>query len=405
MKYKPFIAWLLCLLLLPGFTWSDRHPELANFLEKQRTLSPTADSYKNSSTVLEKGNRVEILEFKKLPSGTFGIHIKIVGGPRANENFWVEHKAEDSALSLYESSPDSWKVGGTARRTFDVNKARGGFLNKNMEAIFQEANVKKEEPKTEAMEATTKKQDTKPRKAPSADAESKAKSTANSIDPKKAIELISQSNLTLRKAGEPKCVNCSIAPVSGEETLLRPRTTRGVSRACSKLMDSSGHLGPTGKNIFSIMAEAKYARYFTSNNSLGGFCKNFNNLTDAQKLQAWTWFWTALAQEESGCIENRKHETTYIGYDGLTHTLNRYEGHGLWTLERNPNVRRRNKRGAACEKIKTAEDQARCSIDIMVKTQLAKGRPARIRSESYWGPIHYGEKKLMPHMRRLKTCF
>lgn len=398
-KHKPFIALLLCLLLLPGFTWSDRHPELASFLEKQRTLLPTADSYKNSSTVLEKGKRVEILEFKEMPSGVFGIHIKIVGGPRANQNFWVEYKDENSALSLYESSPDAWKVGGTARRTYDVKKARGGFLNKNIEAIFQEPNTKKEESKTDAKEARTKKTDTKPKKAPSADDEVKV----NSIDSKKAIELISHSNLALRKAGEPKCFNCSEAPVSGQESILRAPTRRDMSRSCSALMDSTGHLGASGRSIFSIMAEAKYSRYFTANNSLGSFCPNFNNLSDSQKLQAWTWFWTALANEESSCIVNRKHATTYRGRDGRVHVLNPREGYGLWALERDRNIRRH--RGAACRNIGTTEGQARCAIDIMVKRQLSHGRTAGVTPKSYWGPIRRGKSQLMPHMRRMKLCF
>lgn len=218
-------------------------------------------------------------------------------------------------------------------------------------------------------------------------------------------DLIEQSNSKVKRISDVPCINCSFLsqPFVGIESIIRKTKVKiKLANSCSKIMNTNGDLGPIGQSIFSIMSEDKYRRYFTARNSMGSFCPNFNNLTDEEKLMAYTWFWTGLAQNESSCTVNKKHGTTYRDRQGRIHVLNPRQGYGLWAMEKDPNVRRY--RGKACKKISTAAGQARCAIDIMVKTQLKKGRSA-VSNRSYWGPVRKGQTKILPHMRRLRLCF
>ncbi|WP_413943231.1 hypothetical protein [Bdellovibrio sp. HCB-162] len=353
--YKPFIAGLLGTMLLAGFTGKEKYVELESYLNGRTSASFTASS-NNIAETLQAGTRGEILEYKKLPSGNYGLRIKVLNGNHANSIFWVYHKLSDSDLALYETVPQGW---GKSRAVASVEKARGVQTTRDTQARTDSGRT--------------------------------------------AVELIGQSNKSLKTAGEPACVNCSISPVAGQRSLLRPPTSRGMSKACSNLMNAEGELGSQGQSVFSIMAEPKYAGYFTANNALGSFCPKFNTLSKSQKLHAWTWFWTALAKEESSCNLTQKHGTTYRDKAGNLRVLNPREGYGMWALERDRNVRAW--RGAACNNIATAEGQARCSIDIMMQTQLSKGRTAGVNSMSYWGPVRRGNTQLMPHMRRLSLCF
>lgn len=218
-----------------------------------------------------------------------------------------------------------------------------------------------------------------------------------------AMSVIAQSNHEVQQTSSGYCAICNNDAVTGLISMIRKPTTRRMNAACSKLVNSNGEVGPIGQSLESIMAEPKYKAAFTRNNALGQFCPKFNQLTPEQKIEAWTWFWTGLAQEESSCNPTKEHATTYVGSDGKYHTLNPREGYGLWALERDRNVRRW--RGAACSNIGTPAGQARCAIDIMLDTQLKRGLTAGVNQSSYWGPVRRGTTQIVPHMRRLKLCY
>ena len=334
--------------------------ELEGFLNGRSSASFTAND-RNIIETLSKGTRGEILEYKRLPSGNYGLKIRVVSGGNNGGVYWIYHRLANSDLALYEQVPPAWGAH-SARSVASVEKAKG--VETVREVQGREASARYAE---------------------------------------KTVALINKTNSDVRSAGQPGCVNCSISPTAGQGNILRPAKTRGMSNACSNLMNGNGQLGPYGQSVFSIMAEPRYAAYFTASNALGQFCPKFNQLTASQKLTAWTWFWTALAKEESSCNLTQRHGTTYRDRNGNLRVLNPREGYGLWALERDRNVRRW--RGAACNDISTAAGQARCSIDIMKSTQLAKGRTAGINSMSYWGPVRRGQSQLMPHMRRLTLCF
>lgn len=229
-----------------------------------------------------------------------------------------------------------------------------------------------------------------------------ALSTRESPDLINAIESINIAHRVIVTAPR-SCAECDIAGVAGRELTIRAPKSRQMAPQCSMLMNSKGQLGSGGRSLFAIMSEEKYVRAYTEPNALGSYCPNFNNLSKTEKLQAWTWFWTALAQEEASCNSTKHHGRTGVK-NGKTIILNPTEGYGLWALERDRNMRLA--RGKACSLIGSVEGQARCSIDIMMKTKLAKGASAS-KASGYWGPVirESRDHQIMPHMRRFSLCF
>ncbi|MGZ3773218.1 MAG: hypothetical protein ACXVCY_02375 [Pseudobdellovibrionaceae bacterium] len=363
-KHFQLITWTLCLMLIPGSTWAKRH---ASHI--------AASSLESDSTVLPQGTLGEVFEYRKLPSGAIGLHIKIFGGARNNQTYWVYSKADDPTISKFQSAPDTWEVGSTVRKSYSVETTQGIVIRNNMRA-FKNDQVDK---------LTSNSND------------------ESETDMNEAIDLITHANNRIHgNRDDSDCPSCSIA-VSGDTPLLKAPQTRSMSQQCSMFMSPNGYLGPAGRTVLSIMTEPQYYRYYTANNALGKFCPKFNQLTDPEKLRAWTWFWTAIGQEESACDSHKKHSTTYKDKHGRIHILNPRQGYGVWALESNPNLRR--SRGAACNEIRTVAGQARCSIDIMVNTQLSEGQSASGDPSSYWGPVRRGNRQIIPHMKRLKLCF
>jgi hypothetical protein len=164
----------------------------------------------------------------------------------------------------------------------------------------------------------------------------------------------------------------------------------------------TGELGAWGQSVASILREPKYFAAFTGDGSLGRFCPRFAELSQAQRIRAWVWFWTVLANEESSCDRDLYHPTHYP--DGRI--LNPNEAHGLWAVELRASVRRSNGRGPACNEISSVEGQARCAIDMAYALQLRRGRPISTKyTRQYWGPINRQERQILPNMQRYTPCF
>jgi hypothetical protein len=226
--------------------------------------------------------------------------------------------------------------------------------------------------------------------------------TSKSTDAEAVIGLINDSQGVANQSTET-CQACALAATAAESIKIKPPTSRAMAPRCSMLVDKNGQLGSGGRSLVNIMSEPKYEKYYTQSNALGSYCPKFNDLSHHEKLMAWAWFWTALAQEEASCNVSAHHGTSYTR-NGKAIVLNPREGYGLWAMERDRNVRR--SRGAACSNIGTVEGQARCSIDIMMKRQLSIGETASGKI-GYWGPIRreYKDHQLMPHMKRFNLCF
>ncbi len=63
-------------------------------------------------------------------------------------------------------------------------------------------------------------------------------------------------------------------------------------------------------------------------------------------------------------------------------TGNAYAAYGLCSIERSPEIRKKQNRGPDCDRIVTIEDQVRCCQAMVKKTS---------RAGSYFGPIRRGE--------------
>lgn len=217
--------------------------------------------------------------------------------------------------------------------------------------------------------------------------------------------LASALNSAAAQANPPSVSAPAAAQASAPATppTILPPTTRRMNPRCANIMDTNGNLGAWGEAIKKVLSEEPYNRSFAANNALGSFCPKFNSLSRERRIQAQIWFWTALAQEESGCNPNKEHGQWYTDAQGVKRRLNPTTGWGLWAMEKSANLRRT--RGPACYDIGSVEGQARCSIDIMQKVHYDNGRATSVSRGSYWGPIHRGSSQLMPHMRRFQECF
>ncbi|NUN06315.1 MAG: hypothetical protein HUU57_11190 [Bdellovibrio sp.] len=369
---KLLLSSVLSTFLLAGFSGKEKYVELTGFLNGRENANFSGNA--NIVSVLRKGTQGEIIARATLPSGNIGYQILVTEGP-ATGKFWVYHNIKNSDLKLYEQKPT--KQNPAPKETTATATARAVETVRDTAAVPSNKN-------TSAPKAAEKKTElVKPN------------------DSRAVVEAINKTNDRVGAVGT-LCTDC-LAPRAGKDSLLAAPGSRRQSQACSSFMNSQGEIGPDGQTVFNLMASEPYAKLFTAKNALGNFCPKFNTLNDTQKLQAWTWFWTSLAMEESSCDPQRIHGTTYKDRNGKIRILNPTEGYGLWAMERDRN--RRAWRGDACTNISTVYGQAKCSIDIMAKTQLERGRTAKVSSGGYWGPVHRGDSQLMPHMKRMRQCF
>ncbi|WP_413582233.1 hypothetical protein [Bdellovibrio sp. HCB288] len=361
----------LSISLLAGFTGTEEYVELKGMLNGRSSASFSRRD-NNLMTTLSRGTRGQILETKRLRSGSFGIKIKVMNGSRQGDEMWVYHREGASDLSLYEEMPSDWNSG---KKTESSTQAKA-------------AKVEKEKPAIEDPDFKNK------------------KDKAN----KEAIEAINRSNAT--KVANDSCVNCSkpSTQTGKRAVILKKRVSgkksRGMTSQCQNLlMNSQGNPNQLGQHMMSTMADARNSKYYLKSNALGGLCPRFNTLSTENKLKAWNWFWTSLGQEESStCNPGLRHGQFYTDRNGNTKRLNPTDGLGIWTVELSPILR--SARGPECANVKTAAGQAKCAIEIMKDTQLSRGSTATTGNK-YWGPTrsHRVKRQMLPHMERFALCF
>lgn len=97
--YLFLIPVALTLLMSLGI---GEHLELEAFLNARSSARFTKNS-KNVKTVLPKGTRGEVIELKKMPSGNFGIKIKIENGPKKNQSYWVYYNLKKPLIKILDS--------------------------------------------------------------------------------------------------------------------------------------------------------------------------------------------------------------------------------------------------------------------------------------------------------------
>ncbi|MFM6929135.1 MAG: hypothetical protein ACKOX6_11765 [Bdellovibrio sp.] len=388
--YKPLMSGLLCTLLLSGFTGKEKYIELEGLANGRSSANFKRSG--NVLTTLPRGTHGEIMKATKLRSGNYGIKIKILNGPNAGRTMWVYHRMNgNSTLALYKKIPSNW----------DSSSQTEAKSETRPEPRSEEKQNRTNDPTRAVATLTIREtrtaidnQDTTATETPAA----RESSTQNEeISELSALSAIDDTNKRLRneKADNEECADCAIT-ASGRRSLLRPGH-RAMAPACNALMNSQGQIGPSGQIVYDVLNSPNNRSAYTKRNALGSFCPNFNQLSDSDKLIAWTWFWTALAREESACDPYIVHATRSGG-----RIINPRVGYGLWAMEQSSNIRRG--RGPECSDISTIKGQARCAIEIMKDTQLDNGETAH-DGGSYWGPIRRAHRQIIPHMKRLTLCF
>ena len=202
-------------------------------------------------------------------------------------------------------------------------------------------------------------------------------------------------------SGSPGSKTSMRSERSEQITILRQTSNRGISKACfHNFMTSKGDYRQWGLKIKDKISEEPYHKTFIRGNAMTDMCPRFRSLTDEQKKKVWTFFWMALAQEESSCKATVTHRT----HTNKGRRINPRLGYGLWAMEYYQRDRAFRGRPCSDRSISSVEAQIACSVDIMHDTQLRKGRGLYTK-KSYWGPVRRYRKQLRPHMRRVKECW
>lgn len=361
-----------------GFTGHERFVELEGYFNG-RTGADFRPEAQNVRAVLAKGTRGQILRSAKLPSGNYALKIRTMNGDFRGQEFWVYYDLERRTVKTYDKAPADWREradGPVAETQRDV-PALG-------ERVDAAAVARKTDRLDRVVRGTT---GPDPGCAHCAGVD-------NVPVPR---ERPHRAETAPRTEREPRQ---DTAPVISDRG-IQIKPSRNMEIACYSMIQQNGKYGEWGQTLASILNEERYAAQYLKAGALGKFCPRFDSLSKGDKVKAWVWFWQSLAKEESSCRLNVPHGTLTPSGE----VLNPTEGHGLWALEKDRNLRAA--RGSACDNIRTFSGQARCAVDIMYKTQLRRGGNASDSRLKYWGPTynHRNDRQIMPHMQRFSACF
>lgn len=382
---------------LTAFSGAEKFVELEGYLNG-RDSAKFRRIDKNIKAVLSKGTRGEILESKKMASGNYGLKVRVMSGDKTGRSYWIYYNVNNPDMKLYDSAPQAWD---------DVDRVE-------VKTVEQADGV-------ETVRATPAIDET------DAAADALYNETLPPVKGKEeaqvALDAISEGADAIKNVpiptARPECKECSVAAAGADhaddvDTVDVTRGAISMNPRCAIFINREGEFGRLGKKAMSIMSQPKYIDLFTKNNALGDYCPRFNQFTASEKLQAWTWFWGSLANEETQCVIDIVHRTHTKSGARLNPTV----GYGLFAAEKDDHYRVvTQKRGRACKDIRTGEGQLLCAIDTMASRTLAKGRNARNDGSTYWGPSRpykcdrrgrckdRGLLQMMPHMKRFKACF
>ncbi len=213
--FKPFVTGFLCTVFLAGFTGKEKYVELEGYVNGRNSSSFTTRD-KNIVSVLEKGTRGEIVEYKKLASGNYGLRVKVLNGSEMGQYVWVYHRTSNSDLALYETIPSNWKPSSSDSPTQTrpqeqpqqdvriiptpvVENARGVETIRETQAIRRPA-----PPSIEMVKAS--------------------------------FGLIPQANRQVRRGVETACADCSL-PTVGNDSLIRDPSRYEMDPKCGRIFD------------------------------------------------------------------------------------------------------------------------------------------------------------------------
>lgn len=183
-----------------------------------------------------------------------------------------------------------------------------------------------------------------------------------------------------RVFGTPQCTDCHQEAVAGEmggsvntnNTSKNSKIKSGLPNVCRQY---AGIVNPGDfdKGQFIRNQMIRYTVFQKSTRDMGNLCPRFSKFSGSQKLTFWTWFWGALALDESTCGTNNH----AMGVNG--------KAIGEFQMEASLELRKAGGRPAVCLGVADISDfksNASCAVAIMAgqikKSNQVFGRP------NYW---------------------
>lgn len=104
--------------------------ELEAFLNA-RSSAKFLKTSNNIKTQLSKGTHGEVLETKKMPSGNYGIKLKIDNGPRRGESYWLYYNVKKPNMKLFDQEKREQQKPSSEQ----IPQAKSATLTKEQEGI------------------------------------------------------------------------------------------------------------------------------------------------------------------------------------------------------------------------------------------------------------------------------
>lgn len=118
-----------------GFTGKEKYVELSGAMNA-RSSADFMQTAANIEFVLTKNTKAEILERRKLPSGNYGLKVRVASGFYENKTAWVYYSHSNPTLNLYQDCPDSWQKQGVedCEATTSPERAQASVTRENTPA-------------------------------------------------------------------------------------------------------------------------------------------------------------------------------------------------------------------------------------------------------------------------------
>lgn len=181
------------------------------------------------------------------------------------------------------------------------------------------------------------------------------------------------------------------------------------SKCAEKFIKDDGSYGEIGlmlkKEILGKGKSSQQTEHFFSKShpqNLDKVCKNYNSMTDDQRLNFWIWTMAAVSKDEGSCNKNAKNPKA--GPDGKGIAI----GHFQTPISESGGTHPR-WRGPGCEtppNFDTEEHQSSCAIEIMGGVLSGKYNPkskndpaSPFEAGTYWGVMILNGKENMKNRK------
>ena len=167
----------------------------------------------------------------------------------------------------------------------------------------------------------------------------------------------------------------------------RQNKIQTMHATCGPIMDANW--APQEVGIALVDAMKKYSEKFTENKSLAKICRGFPGMDSDQKLKAWVWFFTVMANKEHGCA----------------HNLPDKGGFGYWNANYPESIRRA--KGPDCiGRIEDVHVQVTCvvkTVEIMLRANRGLLVPD---GDQYFGSLYSSlvQSQIVPKMKMYPGC-